>query len=234
MEILAAKSGVKVFGYDVFEPVVAFWKEALGNSANLAETVYEDYWPLSSARFKALQRECLSIADPHQQAAVFYVLNRSSFSGTGLSGGCPRVKSRFTESAIDFLADFTCPGLQVSPSSFAETLAIHPSEFLYLDPPYVGPGSGLYGKNGSTHNGFDHPGLAGVLNHREHWILSYDDQPLVRGLYQGHVCVHLSWKYGMNSSKRSNEVLIFSRDLDKWAAKVAEERGDVLEKLREG
>ena len=232
LEILTAQSGVRVLGYDVFEPVVSFWQEALADSAILAETVYADYWPLSSDKFRELQRECLTIADRHEQAAVFFSLNRASFSGSGLSGGCPRKQERFTPSAIEFLRGFDCPNLQVSRSPFHETLTIHRKEFVYADPPYVGPATGLYGKNGSTHNGFDHRGLAGILRARERWVLSYDDAPLVRELYQGHLCVHLSWKYAMNSSKRSNEVLIFSRDVEDWAKTVAGERGDVLERLR--
>ena len=233
LEILMARSGVKVFGYDVFEPLVSFWQEALANSATLAETVYEDYWPMSSERFRELQGECLSIEDRHQQAAVFFRLNRASFSGAGLSGGCPKTKARYTESAIAFLRDFKCAGLRISKADFRETLSRHPTEFAYLDPPYCGPETGLYGENGNCHKGFDHRELAGVLNHREHWILSYDDQPLVRDLYREHLCVFPHWKYGMSKNKNSNELLIFSHDLTYWAETVAEEKGDVLLRLQE-
>ncbi|MCA9450255.1 MAG: DNA adenine methylase, partial [Candidatus Omnitrophica bacterium] len=207
------------------------WSEALRDSSNLAETVQDEFFPITSVRFRELQKECQSILDPHQKAAIFFALNRASFSGTGLSGGCPKKMERFTPSSIDFLRTFQCQNLSVDLADFHQSLDLHQDEFAYLDPPYIGPQSGLYGQSGNCHDGFDHHGLAEILRDRDNWVLSYDDHSLVQDLYQGHLCVRPTWRYGMNSSKDSNELLIFSGDLNDWARCVASDRGEVIERI---
>lgn len=71
------------------------------------------------------------------RAAVFFVLNRSSFSGITLSGGMSPGHPRFTESAIQRLREFRAPNLTVDSADFKDTLSRFPNDFLYLDPPYA-------------------------------------------------------------------------------------------------
>lgn len=212
VELACAASGVEVYGYDAFSPLVNFWQMSLKDAQAVAERASE-FYPLPRTQFYALQKRFFNLTDPIERAAVFFALNRSSYSGTTLSGGMSPGHPRFTESAIERLANFKADSLTVEAADFKDSLARHADEFLYLDPPYAN-GEKLYGARGDMHNGFDHEGLARILNGRDGWVLSYNDCQRVRDLYSGHKFVQPEWTYGMNNNVRaSNETLILSKDL---------------------
>ena len=210
VELACAQRDISVRGYDAFEPLVNFWSELRRNSKALAQTVME-YFPLERNRFYELQKQFPRLRSPHKRAAVFYVLNRSSYSGTTLSGGMSPGHPRFTETSIERLSKFSAINLSVELADYQESIRMNPSTFLYLDPPYANGGR-LYGERGDMHEGFDHATLAGMLRSRGDWLLSYNDCELVRDLYVGHEFRQVEWSYGMNNSRQSNEVLILSRD----------------------
>ena len=210
IELELAHRGIQVFGYDIFKPLIVFWQELLTEPRTLAAFV-QKYHPLTPSKFYSLQIGFGDIKDKREMAAVFFVLNRASFSGTTLSGGISPGHTRFTEATIERLKDFKAPNLHISVADFHISLAKHKEDFLYLDPPYAN-GEKLYGRKGDTHEDFDHEGLAAMLNSREGWILSYNDKPRVRAWYKGHKILTPSWSYGMSNDKKSNEILIFSKD----------------------
>lgn len=209
VEIAASHLGKTVIGYDIFTPLVDFWTELLLNPHVLADKVME-FFPLSKDRFYELQK--MSFDDRLESAAVFYVLNRSSFGGSTLSGGMSPGHPRFTETSIEYLRNFRISDLSVSFGDFHETIVDHSNFFLYLDPPYLIENS-LYGKNGDTHKGFDHEGLCALLQHRDKWVLSYNDSRLIRDMYKKFRFFKPQWKYGMSTNKESRELLIVSNDL---------------------
>src|SRR4029453_1262989 len=116
-----------------------------------------------------------------ERAAVFYVLNRCSFSGSTLSGGMSPNHPRFTKRVIQKLKRFHNPNFQVQLVDFAVSLNQHPDAFAYLDPPYWVKVP-LYGRNGNAHRFFDHVALATILKERKQWLLSYNDCPEIREL----------------------------------------------------
>ena len=209
VEIAAAHLGMKVIGYDIFTPLVHFWTELLLNPDVLTDKVME-FFPLSRDRFYELQK--MTFDDRLESAAVFYVLNRSSFGGSTLSGGMSPGHPRFTETSIDYLRNFRVPNLSVSFGDFHKTIVEHFNSFLYLDPPYLIENA-LYGKNGNTHKEFDHDGLNSLLQHRKKWVLSYNDSEIIREMYKGFRQFRPQWKYGMSANKNSRELLIISDDL---------------------
>ena len=216
VELACVARGVDVYGYDAFHPLVNFWQMSLENAKAVAARASSKYYPLSHSAFYALQKRFFNMSDlcdPIERAAIFFALNRSSYSGTTLSGGMSPGHPRFTESAIERLANFKADSLTVETADFKDSLARHAGEFLYLDPPYANGGK-LYGARGDLHDGFDHEGLARILNGRDGWVLSYNDCERVRDLYPEHKFVQPEWTYGMNNNVRaSNEILILSRDL---------------------
>ena len=119
---------------------------------------------------------------------------------------------RFTQASIDRLKTFKANNLTIAHADFRQTLQLHPHHFLYLDPPYANGGA-LYGAKGDLHKKFPHALLAQMLYKRSKWIMSYNDCTLIRELYKSFKIIHLSWTYGMNKTKRSNEILIISHDL---------------------
>ena len=105
VELACAAEGMRVFGSDAFAPLMNFWKQAKANPVLLSERVWR-YHPLTKPKYYSLQRTFAQFDDEFEQAAVFYVLNRSSFSGTTLSGGMSPGHPRFNRNAVDRLRDF--------------------------------------------------------------------------------------------------------------------------------
>lgn len=208
---LACSTRMRVYGSDIFEPLIAFWKLLLNDPVNLARRV-ESYFPLSRGRFYELQKKYIGLESEEDRAAAFYVLNRSSYSGTTLSGGMSPGHPRFTESAIQRLRDFKAENFSVECADFRDVIPRHQNSFLYLDPPYLN-GQALYGIKGDTHKEFNHKALADLIRKRERWIMSYNDSPEIRELYKGHTILSVEWIYGMSKDKKSKEILILSREL---------------------
>ena len=211
IELFAAAQGTTVYGYDAFAPLVEFWQCLLQESDALATQV-EHYFPLAKKDFYSLQKQQSCFANQLDRAAVFYVLNRSSFSGSTLSGGMSPDHPRFTRSSIERLRGFHNPNVSVEQLDFQESLAKYPDLFTYLDPPYR-INSTLYGQKGSTHRDFDHGGLFKVLKDRKSWILSYNNCDEIKTLYGDFPQRSPEWIYGMGKDKESKEILIFSQDL---------------------
>jgi len=208
---LACTTRMEVFGSDIFEPLIDFWQMLLDDREKLVERV-KSYYPLSRTKFYNLQKRYIHLEDKLERAAVFFVLNRSSFSGTTLSGGMSPGHPRFTKSSIKRLEKFTTKNFNVECADFRDSIEKHKDAFLYLDPPYMN-GQALYGVKGDTHTGFEHHALADILHKRERWIMSYNDCEEIRTLYKGHPILSIEWVYGMSKEKKSNEVLVLSKDM---------------------
>jgi DNA adenine methylase len=211
IELWLAAKGDKVYGYDIFTPLVEFWQCVIKSPNELAK-VAEQYYPLTRSRFYDLQKKQMKFGTKMERAAVYYVLNRSSFSGATLSGGMSPEHPRFKRTSIERLREFYNPNFSVEKLDFERSIILHKNTFTYLDPPYLIE-SALYGKKGNTHKNFDHVKLSGLLKQRVNWILSYNDCPEIRELYAGFHIIAPEWKYGMSTDKSSREVLIFSADI---------------------
>lgn len=211
VELACSSLGITVYGYDSFEPLINFWHTLINDKQSMLDVIYR-YYPLSKNIFYELQKNYYSNHDNVTMAGVFYILNRSSFSGTTLSGGMSPGHPRFTESSIKTIMDFSINLFNVSTLDFSESIPKHPDMFLYLDPPYAN-GQILYGIKGDRHRDFDHEHLAFLLRRRDRWLLSYNDCPSIRKLYNGFRFVTIKWTYGMGNVKQSNEVLILSKDI---------------------
>ena len=208
VELSCAADGIKVYGADAFKPIINFWQHAKADPIQLAERVYFHY-PLSRSKFYSLQKYYNEMDNPMEQAAVFFVLNRSSYSGTTLSGGMSPGHPRFTPSAIERLRNFKVKNLHFRCADYKKTLSKHNDMFLYLDPPYAN-GEKLYGKKGDMHEDFDHEGLADMLKRRDGWILSYNNCQYIRKIYKGYKQIEPQWTYGMSNNKQSKELLILN------------------------
>ena len=212
VELALMNKGVAVFGSDIFSPLVDFWQEVLKDPVELSNKV-QKYYPLSRSKFYNLQKGYRSLPDKIERAAVFFVLNRSSFSGTTLSGGMSPGHPRFNQSAIERLRNFRSAGLKVRNVDYKVALRENPKMMAYLDPPYLIASDNLYGAKGDAHKGFNHEELASILRKRDRWVLSYNDCSEIRELYKYARILKPEWKYGMSNSKKSVELLIISPDL---------------------
>ena len=221
-ELSLVERGHEVWGYDAFEPLVNFWQQALADAPSLAKLVQQKYPPAEFQKheFYRMQRQVMGIRDTQLQAAMYFVINRSSYSGVTLAGGMSPGHERFNGNAIDRLRRFN-PNksphdpkkgyIHVELADFHTSIPKHDTDFLYLDPPYVIDPPKLYGRDGDMHENFDHEGLADLLMRRDRWVLSYNECQKVRDLYPGCNFDSAEWRYGMSNGKASNEVIITPR-----------------------
>ena len=227
VELAVAKRGTKVHGYDIFKPLVWFWESLLSTPDQLADAAdsyrvlhddYEGKRGLLKEVFHRIREELRAESTYSlDNAAKFYAINRSSFSGATFSGGWSKRASyaRFTDSSIERIRNFKEPNLTVRCEDFKDSIPKHPDAFLYLDPPYLlekGKNK-LYGNKGDTHVDFDHQGLYDILSQRSGWVLSYNNCEKIRELYKDYPHIHAGWAYGMkNVGKKtmgsSSEILI--------------------------
>ncbi|MBY5610899.1 DNA adenine methylase [Rhizobium leguminosarum] len=77
----------------------------------------------------------------------------------------------------------------------------------FVDPPYVHAGGRLYL---NAMNEGKHIALSDILQDSalKHWILTYDDHPLIRTLYGGQDIASLDVTYSLQNKRKEKEVLI--------------------------
>ena len=199
VELSAARAGVRVYGADAFEPLVNFWRHALEYPVRMAERV-ETHMPFDRTKFYAMRQGYFDVDDPFEAAVRFFILNRTSFSGTTLLGGFSELNYEEFPSYTEKLRNFQASGLSVELADYRETIAKHSERFLYLDPPYPNAKS-LYGKDGKLHNQFDHTELADLLHAHDNWLMSYCDTPEIRQTYAEYELIPLRWKYAARNTK---------------------------------
>jgi DNA adenine methylase len=155
-----------------------------------------------------------------QRAVRFFVLNRITFSGTIESGGYSdeSYRLRFTDSSIERLTPLSnlIKNVVIEYGDY-ENQVLSPGEnvFIFLDPPYLSrTKSRLYGKNGDLHLQFDHKKFALNMKKSPHkWLITYDDSPEVRELFDFAYITEWKVQYGMNnykqkSAKKGDELFI--------------------------
>ena len=227
---LAINRNISIVGYDLFSPVCWFWQAALScpsETADLADSYreYDNEFVIETKKTKSkvrglkkekflLLRDKLREADSYsiENAACFYALNRSSFSGETLSGGYSKRASyaRFTDSSIERLRKFSLPTLKVKNECFTVSIPENSDKFMYCDPPYLleNGSNNLYGNKGNMHKGFDHAALREVLDSHSGWALSYNDCEKIRKMYDKYRIIDksdMSWAYGMSNIYTNDE-----------------------------
>ena len=214
----AARLGMTVHAYDNFHPLVEFWRVLLSQPVRLADEVQKFLPCLERDDFYRLQKERGKFRSALKRAAVFYVINRASFSGCTLSGGMSPGHPRFTPSAVarvrDFPAEAVAQNFSVGEADFADSIAAHPGALVYADPPYLLENQNLYGDRADRPGEFRHGALRDILLRRGgRWLLSYNDCEAIRDLYRGRAIISPRWRYGMSRDKASREILILSDEL---------------------
>lgn len=199
--------GIKVHGYDNYDLLVNFWNRVKDSSYLVYDLLPQK---VSKNDFYLMQQEILIEKDLLKKAAMFYTLNRCSFSGTILSGGMSPKHPRFNMEARLRLMNFATD-MSVDLLPFELSIPKHDC-LIYADPPYW-ISQALYGNKGDMHIGFNHKLLADMLNERGNFLLSYNNSEEVKDLYHKHKFFYPEWKYGMSSDKGSKEILIMSNDM---------------------
>ena len=210
--------------YDLY----CFWKQTRDNGSSLVEALTDTHANTTNGRtlFEKLttakdllnrDREQLS---EFERAVRFFVLNRITFSGVVDSGGYSQsaYEKRFTNSSIERVKNI-CPylsGVKITNEDYTQVL-FHDGDdvFIFLDPPYwKATESKLYGVRGELHTAFDHVQFAENMSKCRHkWLITYDDSPVIRELFNFADIHEWTLQYGMNNYRkttaaRGNELFI--------------------------
>lgn len=174
VELRLAEKGFQVRGTDIFYPVARFWQVLKHQPQELHAAVSEFLPGVDQQAFKLLQEELRHLnetkGDPMRTATLFFVINRSSFSGTALSGGMSPGCPRFTQSSVNRLLQVDLSNVEVIHGDYWSDLLDpelgHEWSAVFADPPYpLERGKDkLYGDRGSAHDGFDHALFAERMN----------------------------------------------------------------------
>ena len=83
---------------------------------------------------------------------------------------------------------------------------------MFLDPPYyLEKQSKLYGNHGDMHENFNHQLLFDVIKMKKNWVITYNNCEYIKTLYKDFTIIDVNWSYGMNTSKKSSEIIIISK-----------------------
>lgn len=180
-EIYLSRLGINVYAYDAYQPLINFWYYLTKHTDKLVDII-ETYIPITSERYYELRNNFKTLNQYDiETAAIFFVVNRMSYSGTTLEGGYSS-QQRFDKIVTKRLRKFIYGNLKVKHQDFQKTISNNPNKVLYCDPPYM-IDSTLY-----THTGkgidFNHNKLHTILHkYKGNWVLSYNDCKEIRNLY---------------------------------------------------
>lgn len=196
---------------DLFLPLYTFWKILQERPAELKAQV-KARMPITKEAFHQIRTTIQTLNDPMEIAVSYYIINRCSFSGATFCGGFSQEAStkRLNDSCMENLTNVRLTNITFSNLDCCAFLHQHPEQddtFVYADPPYYITNY-IYGKDGDMHAEFDHKAFAEAIRSRKDWIVSYNDCPYIRTLYAGCRFFTETWSYGMNTSKKSSEIVI--------------------------
>lgn len=208
-----------IIANDKFEPLYNFWIHASSSNRLLVDSI-KALMPVSKENFHTYRKALFLQNDNLVRAAYYYIINRCSFSGTTCSGGFSEQAStkRLNDNSVQRLSDFSSDNIQFSNLDYKDFLQDKVSMdkcLVFADPPYyLGENSKLYGNKGDLHEQFDHLGLFNILKQFPMFMLCYNDCDYIRELYKDYHIHTVNWKYGMNKSKKSSEILILSYSIN--------------------
>jgi DNA adenine methylase len=216
IELALAAQGKRVIANDKFEPLYNFW-QCLQEDADAVEHEVRRLQPFTKEKFHDCRSKILDqTIEPVRRAAMYFAINRSSFSGATLSGGYSKAaaETRFNDAAIERLRSIDLSNIEFHNMDFKDFLLDYGHlGVIYLDPPYLLASNKLYGTAGDMHEHFPHASLCEMLqrNPEWKWVLSYNDTQEIRTMYASFRMETAAWSYGMNKTKQSSELLIFPR-----------------------
>ena len=201
--------------YDLY----CFWKQVRDNAPELVEALAKTR--VTATDGHALFKELTQAKDElnrdrdllceFQRAVRFFILNRITFSGVVDSGGYSQsaYEKRFTDSSIERVKNI-CPYLsrvEITNGDYSDALFQEgDGVFIFLDPPYwKATDSKLYGVRGKLHTAFDHEQFAENMRKCSHrWLITYDDSPAIRELFNFAEIQEWTLQYGMNNYRKEN------------------------------
>jgi DNA adenine methylase len=200
---------------DKFTPLYNFWHQVKNNKLKLCDELYKIN-NVSKDDFINYRNIIMTREDILEQAKLYFIINRCSFSGATLSGGysSESSKKRFTKSSIDRINKLQLNNMNIYNLDMLDFISMYCKDntFMFLDPPYyLKSKSKLYGLNGDMHELFNHVELFNMIKNKKNWLMTYNNCEYIKEMYKGFIIIETNWSYGMNSTKKSSEIIIISK-----------------------
>ena len=210
--------GFNILANDKFAPLSNFWNRCKHQQTQLCDALYKYINKVTKDDFIKYRDIIMNETDSLQQAILYFIINRCSFSGATLSGGFSEEasKKRFTTSSVDRIKNLDLSKFTISNQDFEDFINKNdnPETIIFLDPPYyLGKNSKLYGKKGDMHENFDHERLFKCLSTKKNWIITYNNCEYVKNLYEEFKIIETSWSYGMCNVKKKKDKSIKKQKL---------------------
>jgi DNA adenine methylase len=198
---------------DLNQDLYLFWVAVQQDNQTLSEAIKKIKYRYLDGRklFEMLTSQDIMQLSSLERAARFFILNRITFSGTIEAGGYSQkaFEGRFTDSSIERLEalEGLLEGVKVTNLDYRSVLTPSDNQvFTFFDPPYLSATkSKLYGKKGMLHTAFNHEEFATALKkYTHHWLITYDDSPLIRENFAFANIYEWELQYGMNNYKKSS------------------------------
>lgn len=210
------KYNLNIIANDKFIPLYNFWYNCKYDKELLCTNLYQNINIIDKEIFNKYRKNILIEDNKLQQAIMYFIINRCSFSGATLSGGfsLESSKKRFTISSIDRINKLNLNNFNIFNYDFEEFLKKYNSStdetnLIFLDPPYyLENKSKLYGNNGDMHENFNHNQLYQYISKKSNWLMTYNNCEFIKNLYQDFQIIETEWSYSMNKSKQSSELVI--------------------------
>lgn len=207
------RHGYNIIANDKFTPLYNFWKQVKNNKKILCSELKKNTI-ISKEQFVNYRNTIMNMNNEIQQAMQYFIINRCSFSGATLSGGFSEEasKKRYTLSSIDRIELLDLSNIEFYNLDFEKFISTHYDDercLMFLDPPYfLEKNSRLYGNNGDMHELFDHQLLFDTIKTKKNWIITYNNCEYIKKLYNNFKIIEVNWSYGMNTTKKSSEIII--------------------------
>lgn len=245
LALLVGEYVTHIYVNDLDRSVYAFWHSVLNEPDALCRQICKAKLSVSEwRRQRAVQERAHGVSLLELGFSTFY-LNRTNRSGIICSGGIIggfeqagkwKLDARFYRDElirrIETIADYrdrislyNCDAGDL----LRFLLPVLPSKsLLYLDPPYYVKGKRRLYANSYAHD--DHVRIAALLAGARHpWLVSYDDVPEIRALYNKFRYRRYRLPYTAAARYEGSEIIFFSDDLAVPAAsnplRVGEEAG---------
>ena len=207
------KYNLKLIVNDKFTPLYNFWQMCKNKKNELCKKLYDDREKITKDNFISFRDKIMNEKNKLNQAYMYFIINRSSFSGATLSGGFSEesLNKRFTKSSIDRVNQLNLSNIEFKNYDFEIFLNENENDknLIFLDPPYyLENKSNLYGNNGDMHENFNHQQLFDCISKKKNWIMTYNNCKYIKDLYKDFEILETSWSYGMNKTKNSSEIII--------------------------
>jgi DNA adenine methylase len=199
---------------DLFYPVYCFWKTLYNKPNEMVEFLLKKKKMYSNKEdARELHKSCrnnIDKADEFTTGCLWYILNKTSFSGMSMIGSYAPLawEQNFSENCIVNLPKTTAlmksvKEVKITNLDYTKLLNNKGENvFIFLDPPYKIPHS-LYGKKGDMHKDFNHKKFAEDIKNCCHkWMITYNEDSDIKGWFSDYEQLNWSLTYTMKSAKR--------------------------------